>query len=85
MARKHPKNKRQEPATPPPADPKAWWVVGGAYTDREVERGDLKEERYGPFVNYQAALDEWKSRSWAAVDDAWIRYRIVPETALSAG
>ncbi len=57
------------------------WVVGGEYTStdfREIKDGG-SEERLGPFDSYKEAYKVWASRSWAAVDDAHVRYRIVEE------
>lgn len=57
-----------------------YWVVGGEYTDtsfRELARGE--EQRFGPFANYEAAKKEWANRTWSAVDDAHVRFRILEE------
>lgn len=57
-----------------------YWVVGGEYTDtsfRELARGE--EQRFGPFDNYELAKKEWANRTWAAVDDAHARFRIIEE------
>jgi len=56
----------------------SYWVVGGVYADTgfdELAPGH-EEERLGPFDSYAAALDAWKGRAWATVDDAHARYRI---------
>ncbi len=55
-----------------------YWVVGGEYTDTsftEIANGG-GEVRHGPFGAYEAAREKWASLSWAAVDDAHVRYRI---------
>jgi len=67
-----------------PSAPKRFWVVGGDYTDtgfRNLVPGS-SEERYGPFDSYSAAHDSWQKHSWATVDSATKRYRIVEETAV---
>jgi hypothetical protein len=58
-----------------------WWVVGGEYESTGFERiaGGKREERYGPFDDYEAAHKKWAERAWATVDDAHARYRIVRE------
>jgi hypothetical protein len=63
-----------------------YWVVGGEYTDTDFSRlvDGTAEERYGPFDNYQAALATWRARSWATVDTATRRYRIVEERGPAA-
>jgi len=59
-----------------------YWVVGGEYADTSFKRiaGGGKEERMGPFASYAAAKAEWQARSWACVDNAHARYRIVRES-----
>jgi Domain of unknown function (DUF4170) len=69
---------------PGPAAAKRYWVLGGDYTDtgfRDLVPG-AREERYGPYDSYHAAHDAWQTRSWATVDSATKRYRIVEETAV---
>src|SRR3546814_4900820 len=83
MAKKSPKTKGRNSSVPA-KESSLWWVVGGSYPDGEFHRANLKEERYGPFASYQAAVKEWKARSWAAVDDAWVRFRVVPDGGSAA-
>src|SRR5579883_886497 len=69
---------------PGPRPMKRFWVVGGEYTDTgflNLVPGS-SEERYGPYDSYQAAHDAWQARSWATVDSATKRYRVVEETAV---
>lgn len=56
----------------------SYWVIGGKYTDTDfnVLADGGTEERYGPFDTEEAAQNEWKARSMAAIDDAYARYRI---------
>ena len=59
------------------------WVVGGEYASTdfgEIEGGGA-EERIGPFDSYKEAYKVWASRSWAEVDNAHVRFRIVEEAA----
>ena len=56
----------------------AYWVVGGQYADtqfREFVRG-ATEERFGPFAKYADAMEVWRGKAWATVDDGFSRYRI---------
>lgn len=55
-----------------------YWVIGGEYTDTDFKtiRDGGEEQRIGPFSSYEDARDEWKSRSMAAIDDAYSRFRI---------
>lgn len=55
-----------------------FWVIGGKYTDTDFHQlaDGGAEERYGPFDTQEAAQNEWKARSMAAIDDAYARYRI---------
>ncbi len=59
---------------------KIYWVVGGAYADRDFREPLGAEERIGPFADYEAAKEAWQQRAWATVDKAEIRYRIVAES-----
>ncbi len=55
-----------------------FWVVGGKYADnsfRKLARG-ATEERLGPFANYDEAMEVWRGKAWATVDDNFARYRI---------
>ena len=57
----------------------SFWVVGGRYADttfRKLARG-ASEERFGPFTKYADALEVWRGKAWATVDDGFARYRIV--------
>lgn len=56
----------------------AWYVVGGRYTDTDFTQPvpGTKEERYGPFKSRREAIDVWRERAWATVDDAFAAYRI---------
>ena len=61
-----------------------WALLGGEYADTgfvDLVAG-AEEERLGPFTTYKAAHDAWQARSWATVDTATRRYRIVEETAV---
>ena len=56
----------------------AYGVVGGKYADtrfRKLARG-AAEERFGPFANYHDAMEVWRGKAWATVDDSFSRYRI---------
>jgi Mg2+/Co2+ transporter CorC len=55
-----------------------FWVIGGVYTDTNFHKlaNGGEEIRTGPFQSYEAAQNEWKSRSMAAIDDAYARFRI---------
>jgi hypothetical protein len=58
-----------------------FWVVGGEYRDTQFKNfaDGHDEERFGPYGSYAEAEVEWKRRSWAAVDNCYVRYRIVEE------
>jgi len=58
-----------------------YWVVGGEYADTSFTRlaPGKREERYGPYANYNEAYAAWSARARATVDDATIRYRIVAD------
>ncbi|MEQ8602341.1 MAG: DUF4170 domain-containing protein [Marivibrio sp.] len=54
-----------------------FFVVGGEYTDTDFQA--IKpgtEERLGPYASYEEAERVWKQKSMAAIDDAYVRYRI---------
>lgn len=56
----------------------SFWVVGGQYADtqfRKLARG-ASEERFGPFTKYTDAMEVWRGKAWATVDDGFARYRI---------
>lgn len=56
----------------------AYWVIGGTYADtgfRTLAKG-CQEDRIGPFDNYDEALNAWRGKAWATVDDGFTRYRI---------
>ncbi len=56
----------------------SFWVVGGQYADtqfRKLARG-ATEERLGPFAKYADAMEVWRGKAWATVDDGFSRYRI---------
>lgn len=59
-------------------DSAKYWVVGGTYVDTEFTRllGGGPAERLGPFDSYDEALETWRGKAWATVDDAHTRYRI---------
>lgn len=57
-------------------DASAYWVVGGRYADPSFTRYAGKEERLGPFKTKREALDAWRARAWATVDDALARYHV---------
>ena len=55
----------------------SFWVVGGEYTDTDfnaVKPGT--EVKLGPFDTYEEARKVWKDKSMAAIDDAYVRFRI---------
>lgn len=58
---------------------KEFMVIGGelAKVDSTEFRDPDKVERYGPF-DADGAKDEWKARSWSTVDNAHMRWFIVP-------
>ena len=55
-----------------------YWVVGGTYTDTDFTtlQDGCAEERLGPFNDYDQAMDTWRGKAWATVDDGFVRYRI---------
>jgi len=56
----------------------AFWVIGGTYTDTDfftVVEG-LSEERLGPYPSREKAMDVWRAKAWATVDEGYVRYRI---------
>lgn len=58
-----------------------YWVVGGEYKTtnfREIVDGG-KEERHGPFKEYDDARKQWATLAMETVDHAHIRYRIEKE------
>ena len=57
-------------------DARIFWVVGGRYADPSFARYAGKEERLGPFKTEREALDVWRARAWATVDDALARYHV---------
>ena len=57
-------------------DAHIFWVVGGRYADTSFTRFAGTEERLGPFVTKREALDVWRAKAWATVDDALVRYHI---------
>ena len=58
-----------------------YWVIGGVYASTDFDRlvGGGEEERLGPFRRYEDAVDEWRSRAWATVDNCHARYRIISD------
>lgn len=58
-----------------------YWVVGGEYTDTDFKTlaPGTREERHGPFATYADAAKVWAGRTWATVDSATTRFRIVSE------
>ena len=42
---------------------------------RKLARG-ANEERFGPFAKYADAMEVWRGKAWATVDDGFSRYRI---------
>ncbi len=56
----------------------AFWVIGGTYTDTDFATlaAGLSEERLGPFPSRKEAMDVWRGKAWASVDDGFVRYRI---------
>jgi len=67
-----------------PSATKRFWVIGGEYTDTGFQTvvAGTTEERLGPFTTYKDAHAAWQARSWATVDTATRRYRIVEETVV---
>lgn len=61
-----------------------YWVIGGEYKDTEFDvlAPGVKLERFGPFASYEVARKEWRARTMATVDNALIRYLIIPADAL---
>jgi len=62
------------------SDEMKYYVVGGEYLDAEHRR--LKpgtREQYGPFDDYAAALDKWRERAWATIDDTYCRFTVLSE------
>jgi hypothetical protein len=59
-------------------DATEYWVVGGRYADGSFTRPAAggEEERLGPFKSEREALDTWRRKAWATVDDALTRYHI---------
>lgn len=61
--------------------PVRYWVLGGRFADTRFR--DLAEgaelEKYGPYDDYTQANAKWAELSWATVDDAFVRYRIVTD------
>jgi len=57
---------------------KEHWVVGGKYTETDFRTtvDGRPEERIGPFRSYEEALDVWRAKAWATVDDGYVRFRI---------
>ncbi|MHA1563782.1 MAG: DUF4170 domain-containing protein [Alphaproteobacteria bacterium] len=56
----------------------AFWVIGGTYTDTDFATiaAGLSEERLGPYDSRKEAMDVWRGKAWASVDDGFVRYRI---------
>jgi len=63
-----------------------YWVVGGEYTDTTFATlaPGKREERIGPFDDYDEAYKIWFARARATVDDATIYYRIDLEAIQNA-
>ena len=57
-------------------DARIFWVVGGRYADTGFTRYAGTEDRLGPFKTEREALDVWRAKAWATVDDALARYHI---------
>ncbi len=53
-----------------------WYVSGGEYTDTTFSIFKDEKERYGPFVEWEEAMDVWRAKSWANVDSCHTRYEI---------
>lgn len=54
-------------------------VLGGPFAGTDPERFSTdKVKLVGIFANYDDALDAWRSASQRMIDDAEIRYMIVP-------
>ena len=56
--------------------PLFYYVIGGEYVDTTFTAFKHKEERYGPFVNYEDAAEQWRVKSWQNVDSCHTRYQI---------
>ena len=54
---------------------------GGRFASTRFDRfaNGTREERHGPFRNYDRAVREWNRLAWKTVDDCHFRYRIVEE------
>ncbi|MBC7134432.1 MAG: DUF4170 domain-containing protein, partial [Oceanibaculum nanhaiense] len=59
-------------------DGRAYWVVGGIYTDTSFTQmaNGGPEERHGPFDAYEQAKKAWQEKAWSTVDDCNARFRI---------
>lgn len=54
-----------------------FWVVGGEYKDTRFQDAiSGTEEWFGPFTNYDDAVEEWAKHAWQSVDHCTVRYRI---------
>jgi len=64
-----------------------YWVVGGEYVDTGFHAiaGGGAETWIGPFTRLKDAEAEWSKRSWAAVDNCNVRFRIVEAASPPAG
>ena len=56
----------------------SFWVIGGTYESTDFRRtaNGSPEERLGPFDCRETAMDVWRAKAWATVDDGFVRYRI---------
>jgi Domain of unknown function (DUF4170) len=54
----------------------AYQVIGGIHKDFTFKEIDGKTEHYGPFKNYQDAINAWKASVWSNVDNALHRLKI---------
>ena len=57
-----------------------FYVTGGEYADSSFTKlvAGARLETYGPFDDYETARKEWRGRTMATIDNAMIRYQIVP-------
>ena len=53
-----------------------WYVIGGEYIDTTFTTLKDKEEKYGPFEDWQDACYVWRAKSWSNVDSCLTRYKI---------
>ena len=67
--------------------PLQYWVVGGEYADTTFHAiaGGGTESWIGPYKTLKDAESVWSKRSWEAVDNCNIRFRIVEAAGRPVG